>query len=79
MRPSRLRSSPLEPSNAARLPSATTTREPESVTQYASSRAVSQALSGTAMAPMPVTAQNATDHSGRLRMAIATRSPWRMP
>ena len=38
-----------------------------------------KALSGTATAPIETVAQNATTHSGRLRIAIATRSPRSTP
>ena len=75
----RSRSARRGPSRSARLASTTARLEPESARQKASSSVDSQALSGTAMAPTPVTAQKATDHSGRLRMAIATRSPLRTP
>ena len=56
-----------------------TTFEPESVMQYSSSGPLPQALIGTVMAPMAAAAQKAIDHSGKLRMAMATRSPLPMP
>ena len=40
---------------------------------------VHHALSGTTIAPAAAAAQNAIDHSGKLRIAIATRSPLRTP
>jgi hypothetical protein len=45
----------------------------ESVTANSSSGPVHHELSGTAIAPTAVTAQNVSGHSGRLRIAIATR------
>ncbi len=59
--------------------SAKTTLVPESASPYSSSSPVHQALSGTTTAPAAAAAQNATDHSGRLRIAIATRSPSTTP
>ena len=46
---------------------------------YSSSGPVLQALSGTAMAPARIAPKKATGHSGRLRMAMATRSPLATP
>ena len=57
----RRRTRPPSPSRAAR----TRARRP-----------VHHALSGTTTAPAAVAAQNAIDHSGKLRIAIATRSPF---
>ena len=58
-----------------RSSSAISTRAPESVSPYDSSGPVHHALSGTATAPIDTMAQNAIGNSGRLRMAMATRSP----
>ena len=55
------------------------TTDPESARPYSSSGPVHHALSGTTTAPIDAAAQNATDHSGKFRMAMATRSPGRTP
>ena len=52
---------------------------PESPTAYSSSLSVHQALKETDTAPTERMAANDTIHSGRLRMAMATRSPLVMP
>ena len=62
-----------------RSPSATSTLQPESSRPNASSSPVHQALRGTTTAPAAAAAQNASAHSGKLRMAMATRSPFRTP
>ena len=52
---------------------------PESDKPYSNSDPVHHALSGTTTAPTEAAPQNATSHSGKLRMAIATRSPFCTP
>ena len=63
-------------SRACRSASTNSTFAPESAMPYSSSPPVHHALSGTAIAPSAVTAKNTTGHSGRLRIASATRSPF---
>jgi hypothetical protein len=55
------------------------TLDPESARPYSSSAPVHHVLSGTAMAPSETMAKKAAGHSGRLAMAIATRSPLATP
>ena len=62
-----------------RSESTNTTEVSESVSPYCSSEPVHQAFSGTAIAPAEAIAQKAIDHSGRLRIAMETRSPLRTP
>ena len=62
-------------SRAARSASTKSTTEPESASPYSSSGPVHHAFSGTTTAPAAVAPQKASDHSGKLRMAMATRSP----
>src|SRR5712691_8087263 len=52
---------------------------PESFSAYSSSAPVHHALSGVAIAPASSVPKNAAGHSGRLRIAMATRSPLRTP
>ena len=67
------------PSRSSRSASTNTTLAPESRKPYSSSSAVHHALSGTTTAPAAAAAQNAIDHSGKLRITIATRSPFATP
>jgi hypothetical protein len=52
---------------------------PESCSPKASSAPLHQAFSGTTTAPTSDAAKKATGHSGMLRMAMATRSPFTAP
>ena len=56
-----------------------TTFAPESSMAYCSSSALHQALTGTEIAPRHTVAQKVMTHSGRFRMAMATRSPGTTP
>ena len=58
-----------------RAASTKATAVPESASPYWSSAPVHQALSGTTTPPAAAAPQKAMAHSGRLRMAMATRSP----
>ena len=60
---------------STRSGSATSTLAPESSRPKSSSSSVHHALSDTDTAPIEVAAAKLTTHSGRLRIAIATRSP----
>ena len=66
-------------SAVTRSGSATSTRAPACSSAPASWSPVHHALSGTATRPATIAAQNATVHSGTLRIAMATRSPGRSP
>ena len=66
-------------SRSSRSASTNTTLAPESRRPYSSSSAVHHAFSGTTIAPAAAAAQNAIDHSGKLRITIATRSPFSTP
>ncbi len=73
------RHSPCPASRSSRSPSATNTVGVQSSIAKASSAPVQKALRATATAPEYAAAKNATDHSGTLRRAMATRSPGRTP
>src|SRR5262249_22608401 len=60
-------------------PSTMATFAPELLRPYCSSGPVHQALSRTAMPPVSRQPKKAAGHSGRLRMAMATRSPFFTP
>src|SRR4051812_31796526 len=62
-----------------RSPSATSTAGSASAIAKASSVLFQNAFSGVAIAPAMTDAKNTTDHSGTLRVAMATRSPLRTP
>ena len=62
-----------------RSPSATSTRGVASRIPNASSAPFQNALNATAIAPRDAAAKNAIDHSGTLRIAMATRSPFWTP
>ena len=55
------------------------TAAPESAIPKASSSPVHHAFNGTTIAPETAAAKKATGHSGRLRIASATRSPFLTP
>ena len=77
--PARSNFGKLSASRSALSLSRKTRRAPQSSSAYSSSPAVHHAFSGTAIAPTATVAQNAIDHSGKFLIAIATRSPLRMP
>jgi hypothetical protein len=62
-----------------RSSSATSSFVPESCSPYSSSGPVHHAFSGTTIAPVAAAPKKAMGHSGKLRIAMATRSPFSTP